>query len=403
MPLYGAFTALLLLISAVSAVTVPSPTNVTVSCRNLKTTVSWEYGEQQPQTRFSVNITSSAGQFIGETTEHQYDLSHFIWESEDHYTGYHSVTVTAIQGGKRSKPVQTQSLTFNEKTLAHIKCALDFPPVNLTVKDSLTTVSFYNPFHFYRELKQASTSSTDVFEFKVSSVDKQFDCGLKDIICRCDISLPEGVEECVKLRGQLSIGNRVNTVLVRETGPICPSESTEAHLITLTILLCALVLVITLVTLAICKVKAWYLKTPSETPKALVFDDVKTHLMCNPGSDKNDRIDIKIDSRRDRSSSVTSAEEDDCPTGNQDGSASSASLCLTGYMSGGLSEGSNGEMETVGLMCEGQGTDEDSANSSVDTECTSIKEEEPGSVYDRPQFMHTDIGDGDIVDCYTKR
>lgn len=40
---------------------VPPPTNVAVSCQNLKVTVSWEYSQQQPETSFRVHIKGATG------------------------------------------------------------------------------------------------------------------------------------------------------------------------------------------------------------------------------------------------------------------------------------------------------------------------------------------------------
>ncbi|KAG7235728.1 hypothetical protein INR49_002297 [Caranx melampygus] len=49
----GAFTVPLLLVCAVSAITVPPPENVTLSCDNLNTTVSWDYRDREPGTSSS--------------------------------------------------------------------------------------------------------------------------------------------------------------------------------------------------------------------------------------------------------------------------------------------------------------------------------------------------------------
>uniref|UniRef100_A0A3B4Y199 Uncharacterized LOC111659455 n=1 Tax=Seriola lalandi dorsalis TaxID=1841481 RepID=A0A3B4Y199_SERLL len=191
---------------------------VTLSCQNLKTTVRWEYSEQQPQTN-----TSNYSFIFHETTDHQYDLSPFIWESERRYEGFHSVNVTAIQGGRKSTPANSQSLSFNELKQAHVRCELDFPPVSLTEGDSGATVTFQNPFYFYEELKTATKTNNVFFSFTGDL--GTADCGLKDKICRYDFSFPEGVDECVLLDGQLNDRNGVNSVKFRKTSPVCITES----------------------------------------------------------------------------------------------------------------------------------------------------------------------------------
>uniref|UniRef100_A0A4W6G8E8 Uncharacterized protein n=1 Tax=Lates calcarifer TaxID=8187 RepID=A0A4W6G8E8_LATCA len=226
-------------------VAVPPPTNVTLSCQNLKTTVSWEYNKHQPQT----NSTFSTFFFFLnlDSINHQYDLSRFIWESTDRYKDIHSVTVIGV---------------------------LNFPPVNLTVEDSRSTVSFQNPLLFYKELKQATKPDT-YFDFSVSSdnVSRHICTVIKEPICRFDFSFPEGVEECVTLVGWLMTGQRTDWVAFNKTGRICHTDSTgksepggtNVHWVILAVVLGCLVLVITAVTISVCCVKAWTTK-PLPTP-----------------------------------------------------------------------------------------------------------------------------------------
>ncbi|XP_040001926.1 interferon gamma receptor 1 isoform X3 [Xiphias gladius] len=380
---------------------VPPPTNVTLSCQNLKTTVSWEYSKQQPPTYFSVRIGSSAGPYENETADHRYDLSHFVWKTEEHYMGFHYVNVTAIQGSTKSLPVQSKSLTFNNLKTAHIKCALDFPPAKLTSEDSGTTVSFQNPLHFYKELKQANKLHKVFFEFNVSSDDRHFEsvCSSEQIICKEVISFPEGVEECVTLKGWLGGEKSADRVVFRETGLICLSKSEEGNAeVTLTILLCVVILVICLITAAICKVRAWTMKLQSP-PKALDLE------LSNHGERH-----LRYNTVATTPISVVRLIKANGSTENlQDSGLCSVLQHLTKslYATGGLSEESSQRLKAVGLMSEGHGTDDDSADDSLKTECVSMdeaeEETEPVSNYDRPHILQADIGDGDMVEVYTKR
>ncbi|XP_034999211.2 interferon gamma receptor 1 [Hippoglossus stenolepis] len=287
MPPDGAFTApLLLLLSSVSALTVPPPTNVTVSCRNLRVWVSWEFSDQQPHTSFRVEIQSSNGYFKNETTEHQYDLSGFIWKSLDHYMGFHSVRVTALQRGGESQPVRSESFTFSMNRMADKHYALEFPPVEVVAGDSGNTVSFPSPFHFYTELKQAEKQETAFFEFNVSSDQGNYTsvCRLTDVTCRYD--LPHSEEQCVRVKGWLDYGNSVERVEFRETDRICPSKSSDPHVMTFAlVLLFVLVVIISVLTISICKVRAWTLEIwkTQKTLKALDIEpNNEEHELLRP-------------------------------------------------------------------------------------------------------------------------
>lgn len=60
--------------------------------------------------------------FESETSDHQYDLSHFIWTSEKHYMDNYYVSVTAVLGGSQSDPVQSETFTFNNVKTADLTC-----------------------------------------------------------------------------------------------------------------------------------------------------------------------------------------------------------------------------------------------------------------------------------------
>ncbi|XP_051255658.1 interferon gamma receptor 1 isoform X2 [Dicentrarchus labrax] len=258
MSLEGTFTALLLLlVSGGSAVIVPSPTNLKVRCQNLRVTVSWKYSELQPQTVFSMNISGSYGKEF-RITDHQYDLSDFIWESEAHYMGSYYVTVTAIQGGTRSQPVTSETFAFNSVKTTSIQCELYFPPVALIKKDSGAVISFRNPFHFYRELNLAKKKDSASFHFSVVVSNEEFDseCNLYQENCTHDISSPEDVK-CVVLNGLLFDSINVGQVkFIPQKKEICITQSTDVYMVTLVILLSVVVVVLVVVTIIICKAKA---------------------------------------------------------------------------------------------------------------------------------------------------
>ncbi|MEQ2281791.1 hypothetical protein AMECASPLE_034020, partial [Ameca splendens] len=152
------------------ALRVPPPSNVTVNCQNLQTTVSWDYSEHQPHTIFQVKIcgTNTVRSFEANTTDHQYDFSDFVWESQEHYMAFLCVNVTAIQGGKQSEVVRSKSFSFNMLRSVDIKCMLDFPPVDVLRTEKRSSVGFQNPVKFYNELKR-TIKQDGVLEYTVSS------------------------------------------------------------------------------------------------------------------------------------------------------------------------------------------------------------------------------------------
>ncbi|XP_035493491.2 interferon gamma receptor 1 isoform X1 [Scophthalmus maximus] len=374
MPLRGAFTALLLLMSApttgfglMSPAAVPSPTNVHVTCHNLRTTVSWDYDRQQPPTRFTVEVNGSDGTQENETTELEFDLSPFVWASKERYLGLHYVTVRAVQGGRlRSLPVKSKTFSFSDERQAYTVCALDFPPVNVAAEDSATSVTFQNPFHFYKELKQADKRDDAFFEFNVTvdQVDYKSLCSLTQAICRYDVPFSDGAERCVTLKGWLNPGNRIEYVGFRKSDLICPSAPTGGHVVTLAVLLSVLFLTVSVLTVSICAVKAWRLK-PTH-PDALDFPGPllgEHHMKFN-------------NVPREEISPVTVTR-----VGPEDGM----------------------------VRGDGPGTDKDSADDSERTLCVVgvEAEQEQGEAmghYDRPHALREeDMGNGDMVDCYCER
>lgn len=262
-------TALLLFISlsGLNAL-VPAPENVTVKCENQRTTVQWDYSDQRPNTTFIVSLSES---HEVRTLDREFDLSRFIWESEDHYMDFHYVSVTALQGSNRSAPVPSQTFSFNRFKTTDITCKLDFPPVKLTVEESEATVTFDNPFHFYKELERANKPSTAVFSFKVvfeNNDHTQCRCGVDQRRCKCSFEIPEDTEPCVTLSGQIVEGNVVGGhIQFNEKGHVCPEpfvepEPTRAHWLAVALMLTIVSFVIIGLTVAICKLRAWTLKTP---------------------------------------------------------------------------------------------------------------------------------------------
>ncbi|XP_069023853.1 interferon gamma receptor 1 [Embiotoca jacksoni] len=371
----------LLLIGGVSAVFVPPPTNLTLSCQNLQTTVRWDYSKQHPETRFRVNIIAFSSLDEAETTDHHYDLSHFVWKSE-HYMDYLYVTVTAVQGGNESAAVTSNSLSFNYLKTVHTTCYLDFPRVDVSVEKNRTAVTFRNPVRFYKELNGLlikTPHDNNRFKFTVSLVGddtsrpEHFEgsCTFKESTCKLDV-FPKGRTVCVTLKGWLFTEEGRKQLEFRETDRIFYSGSVGGvqEVVLAIILLSVLVLVVVLSVIAICWTKAW---DWTEQPNNL---KVVKHKDPPP---KYHPVDISRvfvpENRNDRSSSGSSDQES---MSGGDGVDSEKTECVWMESEGGEEEceGEDGELEGEGR-------------------------EDPA--YEPRAVVLQDMGDGDLVTVYSER
>ncbi|XP_056136769.1 interferon gamma receptor 1 [Lampris incognitus] len=266
----GTFAAFSLLLLTATSATVPPPENVTVDCQNFQPVVYWNYSQQLPQTVFAVNISGSAGFNVSTTTEHQHDLTNFLWKSEQHYLDFHVVNVTAVQGASRSKSVESETFTYNHYKEAKVKCMLDFPQVELSVKDLEATVSFLNPCHLNNPLKCSGLKDVSVFYFSVLCEDVELSswtCTTNQKFCKRNFSLQKKC--CVRLRGRLYDSSSIESILFKETSPICARETSA-----LDNPMMVLVIVVSVLGFAIPMIlviyKVWgYLKPRLDLPKNL--------------------------------------------------------------------------------------------------------------------------------------
>lgn len=130
------------------------------------------------------------------TVERRYNLTPLVWSSEDLYMSTFWVEVTATVGALRSQPATSNTFTFSIVETANLTCEspgvgsevtrgglrptvwllpageLEFPPLALLRKDRLdASLTFRNPFHFYRELQQAQRTGSSSLSVTVTSQD----------------------------------------------------------------------------------------------------------------------------------------------------------------------------------------------------------------------------------------
>ncbi|MED6255728.1 hypothetical protein ATANTOWER_013973, partial [Ataeniobius toweri] len=367
----------------------PPPSNVTVNCQNLQTTVSWDYSEHQPHTIFRVKTfgPNTVRSFEANTTDHHYDLSHFVWESQEHYQAFLCVSVTAIQGGKQSEDVRSKSFSFNMLNPVNIKCMLDFPPVDVLGTEMGASVRFQNPLKFYNELNRTITTDSELQYTVSSAAEFEGSCHVTEDNCKRDVTFPDGVEECVTLKGHLLVGRLgVNIITFKETEKFC-SEKTVEGVIVLAVTLGSIFVVILIVAVVvILKVNAWTMNTV--TPP--------TYLMNLEGADSQQRF-CTISANPEKISPVSIFKPYESTKHLQTSNVG----CDHDHPAQ-RRERFQWNPEAVGFMSGANGTDEDSADDSVQTECVSISStEEEISPYDSPHFVTMDMGAGEMVTGYT--
>ncbi|XP_023189910.1 uncharacterized protein LOC102225433 [Xiphophorus maculatus] len=401
----GAFTALILICGHFSGA-VPPPSNVMVNCINLNTTVSWDYSKHQPQTIFRVNITGSSavGSFEANTRDHHYDLRQFVFGSKERYLSFMVVDVTAFQGGEQSEAVRSQSFSFNHLKSVDKKCSLDFPDVKVHKTEEGASVKFPNPLHFYDELKRTvSPNSNAALDYSVSSSENTFTetCRASDETCKLDVTV-----ECVTLKGSLWFEPlRVNQIEFKETKEYC-SEKQGAEvdgLVMFAIILGSIFLIIIIVAVAVvCKVEAWTTKIPMPKIRENSEGNGERQSFFTPHVNP-ENSPVSVVSPPVETTSLVSEDENFCEQPEPDDGAGDYDCRTNGnYADGGYLEESIPNLDLESFVSGANGTDDDSPDGSVKTECVSLSStEEESSPYDRPHaYSQTDLGDGEPVIGY---
>ncbi|XP_061581248.1 interferon gamma receptor 1 [Cololabis saira] len=386
----------LFLISRVSSLIVPPPENVNVTCQNLNTTVSWNYSKDQPETTFRVNIIGRDGNKAIETENHQYDLSRFVWQSQENYLDLYYVKVIAIQGGNQSEAVSSKTFSFDDLKTVDIKCVLDFPNIEVTSDETQTSVEFQNPLHFYQQLKQAVKTDTRTFKFKVSPVgsagDFDGECNERQSFCKRDVQFSKGVEQCVRLTGSLYHSSRF-PIKFNETKKICATPSDEILYWTAVILGSIFAVIILIVVIAICKVKAWTMQKAKQ-PVCLTDFNEQNKICKSVSKEKINALNYTSHE------SLSDLPNTQLPEDTASGSGSSDTEREE------LLDGCNRRRKEMAesLTCGACGTDDDDAEGSQKTECISVESEDGDEIVASPyDFGHNetiDMGDGDMVTGY---
>ncbi|XP_070834272.1 growth/differentiation factor 10b [Chaetodon trifascialis] len=233
----------IVLLQAVAAHVEP-PTDVILDCHNLHNVVKWNYDQLLPALKFRVDIgamTRPPSVLLVDSPNLQADVSFLSDPSDDYY-----LTVTAVIGLNESDPAPQDGIHFSYfmDSPAHQKCAVDFPPVNVTAQqDGSVLFSFMHPWLLYhqptsrkqpaiRRKKKSHNAAASKWlpEFKYDIVvtnqrelHQRFIC--EDSVCEGMLTVDPAQEKpCLKVRGE------IQKILVQGTQQYCAQpEGTPPH------------------------------------------------------------------------------------------------------------------------------------------------------------------------------
>uniref|UniRef100_A0A3Q4G865 Uncharacterized protein n=1 Tax=Neolamprologus brichardi TaxID=32507 RepID=A0A3Q4G865_NEOBR len=336
------------------------PTNVRVSCQNVKVSVGWDYRTKPQIFRGTLHPWNCTF----ETTDHEYDLSNCIWKSGDEgYLGFMYVTVAAVQDGIKSEAEKSNTFSFKFSRTVDTRCSLEFPPVKLELKEKKFTVSFQNPLKFYKEMSQKDTREYKI-DFTVKNEQGACTTSCTDEkICQCNtVSFKEGVKKCVNVSGWLLVRTGAQQVEFKET-ETCTVSPPQ------------------------CKCFYFYLFIGGVGQRLVVLGPTHKHPP-NPTRPHISRISVEsLDSSQDDPEETVLLKDTGQPADNSstgsDYNPSNSCYAERPHLDSSASDRSR--------------TDDDSGDDSVKTECVSIEER---SAYDCPHVM-MDMGGGDMVTGYT--
>ncbi|XP_041730510.2 interferon gamma receptor 1-like [Coregonus clupeaformis] len=404
----GSLTVLIVLVTEVSTL-VPPPEKVTVSCNNFQTTVYWNYSELLYQPDFKLNISGDYGWQENFTKQHHYDLSPLMWNAKE--LDRYFVTITAIGETEESASQKSSIFTFNRQMTAKIHCKLDFPAVNVSMKDMEVTVSFDNPYHLYTELRESRMGGDDkTFSYQVTYENtNHLFCKIEDKVCRYTFTVLENKEQyCVSLEGD-AMGRRV---MFNRTGPICGHEDKTISLESILLMLLPLIIIgivafVVFVTIRLCK-RSMRKITLSNFPKTLAS------ILSNPHANNIMYLQCEIIAYISGIEPATTTSQSLLETSEEEEPVESATTCVgsSAYLQYPISSGQVGEglsdsrsqlrtelLELTQpcsvLLC---------GDDSVESDSRIFEVEDMDSGYDKPhiplQEVEVEMSVGDVVVGY---
>ncbi|XP_005804242.1 interferon gamma receptor 1-like [Xiphophorus maculatus] len=218
---------LLFIFPFVSAALVAPPTNVTLTCRNLRNILHWDYENDVPGLRFHVLISSDSEmpgcppEMELNESSRQADLS-FLSNEDNVYF----IRLKAVLGEDESTfaPKNGIEFTYFSSALDGEKCLLDIPPVGITtLQHHHMQVHFKHPWLVYKDglsgckkRKKSHQENNKLPNFKytvkVVGQDKSHTIDCEEAVCetRLQVDMKQD-KHCLKINGELKMMTVVST------------------------------------------------------------------------------------------------------------------------------------------------------------------------------------------------
>lgn len=216
---------------SVALSTVPTITNVNLTCRNFKNVLYWNYSAPDLKPEFTVTIRGYQSEEKLVSTKQTYlELSKYTQNAGELYY----IQVEA-QGKSSENVSEGFSFSYNDDFPADIKCLMDFPELTVSVLQRRIKLSFLHPYHVHNH-----EALEYEFEFTVyyNKTAKSSTCFDDDDPCTVEFWLSESLYgNCMNVQ----IDGSVKGIRAKTDRKVCDHEaphSTDWTLL-LTILLCS--------------------------------------------------------------------------------------------------------------------------------------------------------------------
>ncbi|KAI5108555.1 interferon gamma receptor 1-like precursor [Silurus meridionalis] len=222
------------LITTVCAVPLPTVTNISLSCHNLKNVLSWKYNEPD-HPEFIINIQNYGNGLTTVRTNATFlDITEYTQGAENSFY----VTVEA-EGSEQNASSQGISFSYNEDAPTDITCVVDFPALEVSVLPHKVILSFRHPSNVHED-----ESFNDDFQYTISynGTEKTCTCMVEEEEeeeCTEELHLYESLNgRCINLL----IKGTINSIPMEISRKVCGDKAVYTDwVLLLTILICCLV------------------------------------------------------------------------------------------------------------------------------------------------------------------
>ncbi|KAF5904999.1 interferon gamma receptor 1-like, partial [Clarias magur] len=216
--------------------TIPAPTNISVTCRNFKNVLYWNYSEPGLQPKFNITINGYGYGYASEsknllTSQTYLDISEYTQNIED---GYYVTVDAQAKGSELSNSSQGVEFTYNGNLPSTQTCMMDFPVIKFSVLQRGVHFSFSHPFNVHNV---SSLEALFTYTVNFNGTKSNFNCN-EDEECTGDFPLTESLYgKCMPVYVQGYVEGISAETTEEVCGNVRPNDTDWAVLVT--ILLCS--------------------------------------------------------------------------------------------------------------------------------------------------------------------